>query len=166
MTKTSIHLDWDNCPYHTGTNKNTGWTKYIPSYKSSLWSGLGDPDDKTVLDPEDDVAHVKIGGSWRMPTVEEFEELIENCDIVWTTLTGFTGRKFTSKKNGNSIFLPATGYRNYDSINNAGAFGYYWSSSCPTDYPGNAYTLGFESDGVYETDFCRYQGLSVRPVSE
>ena len=58
---------------------------------------------------EYDVAHVKWGGNWYMPTWEEFRELINNCKIEWTTFNGVNGEKFTSKINGNSIFLPAAG---------------------------------------------------------
>ena len=58
-----------------------------------------------------DVAHVTWGGDWVMPTYDDFEELFDNCDYEWTTLNGVDGMKFTSKTNGNSIFLPAAGYR-------------------------------------------------------
>ena len=58
-----------------------------------------------------DVAHVRWGSPWRMPTEEESQELIDNCDWEWTTLNGVEGSKVTSRKNGNSIFLPAAGWR-------------------------------------------------------
>ena len=164
-TDASTSLNWNNCPYHTGSSTSPGWTKYIPSNKSSLWSGPGSPDNKTILDPEDDVAHVKLGGSWRMPTKEDFEELIKNCTSEWIPMWGFYGRKFTSKNNGNSIFLPAAGYRS-DFIYSEGFEGYYWSSSLNTDYPIHAYPLNFTSDGVIILYDYRYLGLSVRPVCE
>lgn len=66
----------------------------MPSY----WSGAGNPDDKTVLDPEDDAAYIAFGGRWRMPTKEEWQELIANCDVEWTTLNNVVGIKFTSRK--------------------------------------------------------------------
>ena len=106
MTSKSIYLDWDNCPFHTGSDYETGWTKYIPSSYTLYWSGAGNPDNKTVLNPEDDVAHVKLGGKWRMPTRDEIDELKNNCTSEWTTLNGVAGRKFTSKKVG--ILLRAT----------------------------------------------------------
>lgn len=166
VTDRSISLYWDNCPYHIGSSDSTGWTKYVPSSYSSYWSGTGSPDNKTVLDPDDDVAHVNLGGSWRMPTDAEWDELIDNCSSEWTTLNGVKGRKFTSKKNGNSIFLPAAGYRYRDYLSYAGSRGYYWSSSLYTSGPGNARYMYFDSDLVLTTSSSRFRGRSVRPVSE
>ena len=165
VTDKSIHLDWDNCPYHTGSDYKTGWTKYIPSNEPSYWSGSGSPDNKTVLDPEDDLAHVKLGGKWRMPTIKEWSELINNCTSVWTELNGVKGMMFESKKNGNSIFLPAAGYRNYDDLLYVEEYGYYWSSSLSTIDPYFACLL-FHLDDVGTGDHYRYYGQSVRPVSE
>lgn len=165
VTTTSIHLDWDNCPYHTGSNENTGWTKYVPSRYSSYWSGSGSPDNKTVLAPEDDVAHVTLGGKWRMPTAAEFQELRENCTFEWTTLNEVNGLKFTSKKNGNSIFLPAAGHRMND-LYDFGLFGYYWKSSLEWGGgPQWANSVSFDSDNVsWNTYTVRFHGYSVRPI--
>ena len=101
-----------------------------------------------------------------MPTVDEWDELIKNCTSEWTTLNGVTGRKFTSKKNGNSIFFPAAGFRYYDCLYYAGSDGYYWSSSLNTDNPDHACGLYFRSGIVYTDYGYRYDGRSVRPVSE
>ena len=167
VTSTSIYLNFDNCPYHTGLSYSTRWTKYIPSNMSSYWSGSGSPDNKTILDPEDDVAHVTLGGSWRMPTEAEFEELYNSCTSEWTILNGVYGKKFTSRKNGNSIFLPAAGGRFSEGLDYFGSGGFYWSSSLRPDYPYFAYLLYFHSDVVSAYyNFYRYIGLSVRPVSE
>ena len=166
VTDTSIYLDYSNCPYHTGSSYSTGWTKYIPSDKSSYWSGSGSPDNKTILDLEDDIAHVALGGKWRMPTIYEFNELIDNCTSEWTTLNGVNGRKFTSKKNGNIIFLPAAGYRSYDCLIDVGSFGYYWSSSLNAGGPYRAYQFPFSSGLVIADGYRRYSGRPVRPVSE
>lgn len=164
-----IFLDWNNCPYHTGSYQETGWTKYVPSDKSSYWSGSGNPDNKTVLDPSDDVAHVKLGGKWRMPTDAEWEELINNCTWTWTTQNGVEGYKVTSEKPGytsKSIFLPAAGYRYDVSLYNAGSYGRYWSSSLYTDRPDYAHLVYFSSVDVYMNSNSRCNGRSVRPVSE
>lgn len=166
-TGTSIY-DLNHCPYHTGGQANSGWTKYVTSKKSSYWSGSGSPDNKTVLDPADDIAHVKLGGKWRMPTVAEFNELIANCTSEWTTVNGVKGKKFTSKKSGYTdqwIFLPAAGVRDGTDVYDAGSYGYYWTSSLYTDYPYCAWLFYFSSDNVTESYF-RYDGLSIRPVSE
>ena len=166
VTDTSIYLDYSNCPYHKGSSSSTGWTKYIPSNMSSYWSDSGSPDNKTVLDPEDDVAHETLGGKWRIPTNAEFQELIDNCTSEWRTLGGVKGRKFTSKKNGNSIFLPAAGYRGNDYLDSAGSYGHYWSSSLYAGYPSYAYLMYFGSGYVNTNSYYRYYGRSVRPVSE
>ncbi len=121
------------------------------------------PDNKTILDLSDDAARVNWGGSWRMPTKEEFEELIENCTWSQTTQDGWKGYKVTSKKNGKSIFLPSAGYmwgkRELKEFGNAG---YYWSSSLYTNYSGNddAYALISGNLGYKG----RVYGLPVRPV--
>ncbi len=64
---------------------------------------------KTITGTNYDVAHVKWGDQWRMPTRAEWKELIENCDWKWTGINGVTGALATSRINGNSIFLPAAG---------------------------------------------------------
>ena len=76
-----------------------------------------------------DVAHVKWGGTWRLPTKDEIEELIDNCGYKCVNLNGVVGYKFTSRKNGESIFLPAAGWRYGTSLDRAFADGYYWSST-------------------------------------
>lgn len=129
-------------------------------------SYYGTVDGRTTLEPSDDVAHIKWGGSWRMPTLAEFEELYNNCTSEWTTLNGVKGRKFTSRINGNSIFLPAAGYRYGDDLNPVGFFGFYWSSSLNSDNPLFAYGLYFYSDRVGTNCYDRVEGQSVRPVSE
>ncbi|MCQ2138224.1 MAG: Ig-like domain-containing protein [Bacteroidales bacterium] len=167
VTSTSINLGWSNCPYHIGSSSSTGWTKYIPSGWLSYWSGTGSPDNKTVLDPEDDVAHVKLGGKWRMPTDAEWTELRDNCTWTWTTQNGVNGYKVTSKKSGytnKSIFLPAAGYRNDTSLINVGSIGGYWSSSLDTSSPDYAYGQFFKSSYVDGGLSGRYYGRSVRPV--
>lgn len=125
-------------------------------------------DNKTTLDPEDDAAHVNWGGGWRMPTRVELGELDNNCTWTWTTLNGVNGYKVTSKTNGNSIFLPAAGYRDYSYLNNAGTYGEYWSSSldtCSLNHLASC-DLYFNS-GAYScwgSASSRFFGFSVRAV--
>ena len=114
-----------------------------------------------------DVAHVKWGGTWRMPTYDEIEELETNCDYEWTTLNGVEGGKFTSRMNGNSIFLPAAGCRHGMSLLIAGSsYGDYWSSTPHGSNTQNACGLYLDRvcRGLYWDG--RYYGRSVRPVSE
>ena len=103
-----------------------------------------------------------------MPTKAEQDELrsTSNCTWTWTTQNGVKGYKVTSKVNGNSIFLPAAGYRNYDNLYNAGSYGLYWSSSLDTGFSNYAYYVYFDSSSVGWGDSYRYGGQSVRAVCE
>ena len=145
---------WCNGSYNTMTKYCTG-------------SSYGTVDNKTVLDLEDDVAHVKWGGSWRMPTEEEYYELHNNCIWTWTTQNGVNGYKVTSKTNGSSIFLPAAGNRRGASLSHSGDCGYFWSSSLSGGNSNDAWNLYFYS-GCYDryNDDFRCRGFSVRPVSK
>ena len=165
VSDTSIKLDWSYCPYHTGSDYKSGWTKY-----NTKWS-YGTVDNKKVLESIDDAASVALGGKWRMPTDAEWTELrnTDNCSWTWTTIDGVNGYKVQSKKSGytdNWIFLPAAGYRIDTYFYNVGSNGDYWSSSLNTAYPDRAWGVYFYSDGVYRYDDYRCYGLSVRPVSE
>jgi hypothetical protein len=84
--------------------------------------------------------------------------------MVWTQMNGVNGRKITSKSNGNSIFLPAAGYRRDDGLYAAGSYGYYWSSSLSPDYNDCAYYLSFSSGNWHWGGDSRYGGQSVRAV--
>ena len=111
-----------------------------------------------------DVARASWGGTWRLPTKEEFEELINCCTWTWTTQNGVNGYKVTSRYNGKSIFLPAAGFRYDSSLHDAGSNAIYWSSS--PDGSDNAYRLHFDSS-AYEVGWSRrHFGLSVRAVCE
>jgi hypothetical protein len=132
-------------------------------------SSYGTVDNKTTLDLSDDAARANWGGSWRMPTDAELTELREQCTWTWTTQNGVYGYKVTSKKSGytnKSIFLPAAGCRSDDSLYDAGSGGYYWSSSLYTDYPDDAWRVGFYSGYVGRYCSSRYCGFSVRPVCQ
>ena len=163
-------LTWKN-----GKSAGYNWATYkwcsgsydtLTKYNTS--SSYGTVDNKTVLEPEDDVASVKLGGKWRMPTDAEWTELRTKCTWTWTTNyngTGVRGRIVTAT-NGNSIFLPAAGFRSDTYLYYAGSYGYYWSSSLDTDYPYIAWSVYFNSDNVYRHSSYRYYGQSVRPVTE
>ena len=113
-----------------------------------------------------DVARYRWGGSWRLPTKAEFQELIDKCTWTWTTQGGHNGYKVTGK-NGKSIFLPAAGYRYDTTLKAVGEIGSCWSS---TPYESNtisAYYLFFNPYRDYYVDWLyRYFGRSVRPVVE
>ena len=152
--------------YAMSTYKWYGSLNPVTLTKYNTNSSYGDVDNKTVLDAEDDVAQMKLGGNWRMPTDAEWTELRESCTWIWTTLNGVSGRLVTGP-NDNSIFLPATGRRSDDSFYSVGSKGYYWSSSIESVDPYCARYVAFDSDGVYRENYrVRYTGLSIRPVSE
>lgn len=98
-----------------------------------------------------DAANVRLGGSWRMPTQEEFRELRDNTNVTWTTINGVAGYTFANKTDASKyIFMPAAGYGWSSSIKNWNRLGYYWSSSLlnPPDSILGAYGFFFDSSGV------------------
>ena len=111
-----------------------------------------------------DVATAKLGASWYIPTNADFEELINNCTWEWTTLNGVNGYMITGS-NGNSIFLPATGYRDGASCNNDETSGEYWSSTPHKDAE-YSYYLCYTGNSYYTFYNCRYVGRCVRPVKK
>ena len=135
-------------------------TKYC---NNSSYGYNGFTDDLTTLLPEDDAAAANWGNGWRMPTKEEFEELYNNTTVTWTQQNGVNGRLFTAD-NGNSLFLPAAGCRNGSGLYDAGSYGYYWSGSLFTDYPGSAWSFYFYSGNYYVSYDDRNDGQSVRAV--
>ena len=152
-TKPKTEYSWENYKWCKGTY--TSLTKY--NYNSSY----GVVDNKTVLDPEDDIAFVLLGSGWRMPTERELTELLNKCTWTWGTKNGVYGYIITSKTNGNQIFLPAAGG---SGVSEEGIYGDYWSSSLNLDYPNRAHRIFFS-----ETEIKRYRtprdgGRTIRPV--
>lgn len=125
----------------------------------------GEIDNKMELDIEDDAAYKNWGDGWRMPSYEQFKELISNCEVKWTIINGVKGRKITSKTNGNFIFLPAAGKREQKLLEDEGGHGYYWSRTLNDKSPSAAYDMEFGSNDL-RTSYSnlREDGLSVRPV--
>ena len=147
------------------TYKYGNGNKFTKYCNNASYGDNGFTDNKTTLEPEDDAAHVNWNGSWRMPTDAEWAELIANCTWTWTTQNGINGYRVTSLTNGNSIFLPAAGYRYATDLYDVGSSGYYWSSSLVGDAPDGAWYLYFSSASVRGYDYgCRDYGQSVRPV--
>ena len=136
-------------------------TKYCTNSDYSYW---GRVDNKRVLESADDVAHSKWGGSWRMPTLDEIKELRSQCSWSWTSVKGVNGYRVTGP-NGNSIFLPAAGWRGSKGVDGRGSSGNYSSATLGSD-DSRAYGLYFYSDDVYWDDSYRDSGLSVRPVTK
>ena len=153
---------WETYKWCDGTQPkvtNPSLTKYCDR------GGYGALDGKITLELADDVAHIKWGGSWHIPTQEEVLELINNCESEWTNVNGVNGMTFKGV-NGNSIFIPAAGYKK-----NAKYYtgeGQYWTTSLGNHSTSIPY-LEFLKSGIetYEGDLYstqRYSGFSIRPV--
>lgn len=111
-----------------------------------------------------DVARAEWGGSWRMPTQTEMQELVNRCNWYWTTVGGVDGYRVTGP-NGNSIFLPAGGWYNDDELTGYNVNGNYWTASTTSGSSYSAYYLDFYSGGDHEVEtFSRETGFSIRPV--
>ncbi|MBO5263155.1 MAG: hypothetical protein J6B18_02725 [Bacteroidaceae bacterium] len=156
-TEEKSNYSWDTYKYCNDS--------YISMTKYCTSSSYGTVDNKTTLEPEDDVATVKRGGSWRMPTRAEQDELRKNCTWTWTTLNGVNGCRVTGP-NGNSIFLPAAGSCGSAGVYGRGDLGSYWSSSLPSSYSSSfsAFSSGFDCASVDWFGYDRCDGRSVRPV--
>ena len=121
-------------------------------------------DNPIVLSSKDDAATANLGVGWRMPTREEMQELVDNCDTTWTKQNGVKGMMFTSRTNGNNIFLPAAGYHYGSNLSSVGYDGDYWSSSLRSDDMDYAWGLFFDANGYGVDNSHRYHGFSVRAV--
>ena len=119
-----------------------------------------------VLEPAYDAAHIKWGGSWRMPTDQELIDLTTNCDWTWTTTNGVSGYVVRGRNDfvGASIFLPCTGNGAGTSLNNFGSHGRYWSSVLLSGNNSGSWGLGFDVGGSSAGYSDRYLGQFVRPV--
>lgn len=135
-------------------------TKYCTE---SRFGYNGFDDGKTELDPEDDAAYVIWGQQWRMPTKEQQQELIEKCTWTWTKQNGVSGRLVTGP-NGNTLFLPAAGYRINESLISVGSWGLYWSCSLRSENSLNAYAMNFLSNDVSLYYYPRVSGFVIRAV--
>ena len=157
-TKPQSTYNWSTYKWCNGSSST--FTKYNTS------SSFGTVDNKTVLNLADDAARANWGGSWRMPTDGEWGELLDECTWEWkNAYKGTTaGYLVTSKINGNSIFLPAAGYRFGGDLDYAGYYCFYWPSSLDTEGPDNAWRVDLLSGSGDGGGHSRDAGQSVRPV--
>ena len=166
----------DPCTHWIAGKSGYGWAyyslcngTYTSMNKYCTDAYYGTVDNKTVLERTHDAASANWGGDWRMPTSEEWEWLKTNCEWAWQTnysSSGIDGMLMTSKINGNSIFLPAAGYRSDDDLNCAGDDCYYWSSSLGDSSSALAKYIWFDSEDDNADNDHRFTGNSVRAVKE
>ena len=164
-TETKKTYKWENYKFYGGFNDDA-LVNTVTKYNQ--YEGWGVVDGKTELDPEDDAATANWGERWQMPSMEQFEELINPSYTTssWTTISDVRVRKITSKKNGNSIYLPAAGLKSTTLMNN-GSQGLFWSRMLYTGNPTSArYLTFYTTSDIYDTGYglLRTQGLPVRPV--
>ena len=155
-----LYFSWGNVDGHAKESGYDFGTSNDGPYATTPGASLID---NIPVNAKYDAARANLGGSWRMPTAAEFEELEDNCTSEWTTQNGVNGRRFTSRVNGNSVFLPAAyGYAS-TSLEYEGVYGYYWSSSFFSQ--GAARILAFDGSNVCPpTNIYRFYGFPVRAV--
>lgn len=166
-TTTDKRYDWSTYRFSTnGTGVSSSGENFNKYNNNPDYGYNGFTDSLTVLELEDDAAHVNMGGDWRMPSPEEFKELYDACDTTWVTnynSSGKNGRLFTLKTDpSKQLFFPAAGYANSSSMSEVGSYGNYWCSSLYTSYSHYAYNLGFDSSVVDQDYASRAIGRSIR----
>ena len=152
--------DWKSYKYGNFINERYELNKYCTD---SCWGFDGFVDDLTVMEPTDDAALANWGADWRIPTIEEWDEMFQNTTSVWTVQNGVNGWRFTAE-NGNSLFLSAAGYW-WESEFNGADLGVYWSVTLNKEFPYRAWGFHFNSSQCHlcgSSD--RNRGQTVRAV--
>ncbi|MCF0173672.1 MAG: BACON domain-containing protein [Bacteroidales bacterium] len=147
--------------YDSSAAPDYGYTKY--NYTDGPYSLL----------PADDPATVSWGSKWRTPSTQEFNELKDNtkCKLKWTTMKDTEGNDVygclvTSRKNGNSIFLPVTGFFEDAELKHLKS-GYYWTALFDKFGPCYAYAFNFSGSGLFSiVNHMKYFGCTIRAVTK
>ena len=158
-----------DCRWKTYKHCNGSYNKLTKYCVDNEYGPFGTVDNKITLGTEDDIAAQIMGGDWRMPTKDDFQELLDNTDSEWIenyNNSGVNGRKLTSKTDiSKYIFIPASGDRAGSSFRYQGDRGSFWSSSLLTANPYYAYVLYFYSDRIFASYYdYRCYGFVVRGV--
>jgi len=175
ITDSGLYFAWGETQGYTAAQissekafrwRNYKYGKYNYNKPNSAMTKYNRTDTKTVLDSEDDAVTAAWGGNWRMPTIVEFQALVNATTSKWTTIDGVDGRLFTDKTDSSkTLFFPATGNGEGDDVWGVGRCGCYWSRSLYTGGVDYAWYVYFGSGGVYPNDYNdRYRGFSVRGV--
>lgn len=194
-----LYFQWGDIQGYTAEQVGNGeglkpfnWDDYKFSINgsSSNFSKYNASDSKTVLDPEDDAAHVNMGSNWRIPTFDEYKELCLNTDIYLVPTEGeeiqgtaqeqsgnvminwvsqaegtLKGIKFYKKGDKQTyMFVPASGGANFSSVQYVGEGGFLWSSSLNSSNVRSALNFGFNASGGNIDNVGRYYGFPVRGI--
>lgn len=173
-----LSVKWATCNVGADSFKGNGdyfaWGEISPknNFSEDNYRYHSNP---STLPPYADAASVNWGGSWRMPTLEELQELMDNCTYDAGSYGEVSGYRFVSKINGNSIFFPDTGSCDENGFAKVGVLGTYWLSSLNTENSQYAYffvcdegmiatILLWQNSEVYTNSYSRYIGRTIRPV--
>ena len=160
-----LYFQWGDTQGWTAQQIQNGEKSFDVSnykwYSNGSYTKYNTTDSKKVLDLEDDAAHVLMGGNWKMPTSEQLNELMNNTRQSWATKDGVIGRLFTSKTNGNSLFLPTVGSAYNTNVDDVGSDGCIWSSSLLESTTSYVRFLFFDSSLVSMYFYYRHYGYCV-----
>lgn len=172
-TDAGLYFQWGDTRGYTadqvGVDKIFNWDNYTFGTQDNL-TKYNTIDGLTTLQLADDAAYANMGEDWRMPTKEEYQELIDNTTSEWVDYynnTGVSGRLFTGT-NGNTLFLPAVGIA-FDNMIHLFYSGSYWTASLNPEDALMSYYLyiigGKDEDlGIYSIN--RFIGFPIRGVKE
>ena len=180
ITDYGLYFQWGDTQGYTadevGTKKNFNWDDYkyangaynkLTKYcNKSSYGNRGYTDNLTELELSDDAAYAYTNGKCKMPTRTQFTELINGCTYEWTTKDGVTGGLFTSKTNGNSIFIPNSGHYSVTSLYNKYSTDIWSTIFDDTDAP-SIWTMEIDEDKASTDEYSyreRYYGIAIRGV--
>ena len=158
-----LYFAWGETTGYTAADVRSG----IRQFTEDVYNAGPAASINTDLTLEQDAAHANMGGNWRMPTKDEYQELLDNCNVVWTddyNGTGVAGMMFTSKINGKLVFFPAAG-NCYVYV--SGGDGLYWSASWENKSNCTWFLYFDNYSGSQDVSYSvSYYGKSVRGVCE
>ena len=170
-TEEDSYYDWKHYKHCTVT---TDWYGNITNWQIIKYN---ENDHLTTLESVDDAADAhwsNLGNNCRIPTKNDWNELITHCTPNWITKNGVKG-VLLNAKNGESLFLPAVGFRHEDGIfdgehypQHYDGYGFYWTSSRSTNDSNNAWYVRFkyETEKPVLKEYLRLFGLPIRPVCD
>lgn len=159
-TEPKASYGYDNYKWCNGSYNNMN--KYTYDYDHAAGKVL---DSLKTLQAVDDAATQLLGEGWRIPTKKQFADMIYRCDYKECKLEGTWGYLFTSKENGNTIFIPLAGCRDYEELLHTD-WGFYWTTELNTANSEESYVLWLKKSAnpVEKKPQLRYLGLPIRAV--